>query len=91
MTPTICVLTDGRANVALDGAGNRPQAAQDARNIAKIVLSEGIDTVIIDTGQRPESQLRTLASVMNATYVSLPRAQASSISNAVTAGLSATS
>ena len=91
MTPTICVLTDGRANVALDGAGNRPRAAQDAHDIAKLILSEGIDTVIIDTGQRPESQLRTLASVMNATYVSLPRAQASSISNAVTAGLNATS
>lgn len=87
MTPTICVLTDGRANVTLQGTGNRKKAAQDARDISKMILAEGIDAVIIDTGRRPERDLRTLATVMDAAYVSLPRADANGISRAVAAGL----
>lgn len=87
MTPTICILTDGRANVDREGKGDRKQAAQDAIDMAKCVRAEGIDAIVIDTGTRPDTQLRTLASVMDAAYISLPRADASRISNAVTAAI----
>jgi len=87
MTPTICILTDGRANIDRSGNGNRKQAAQDAVEMAKCVRAEGLDAIVIDTGTRPEKQLRTLASVMDATYISLPRADAPRISGAVNAAL----
>lgn len=88
MTPTICILTDGRANIDRDGKADRKTAAQDAKDLAKLIKSEGIDTIVIDTGARPEPQLRTLASIMDANYISLPRANAAGISTAVAAVVS---
>ena len=87
MTPILCVLTDGRANIARDGSPDRKQAAQDAKDMGKQICAIGVNAIIIDTGNRPEPQLRTLAAVMDANYISLPRANSANISTAVSAAL----
>ncbi|WP_424180436.1 magnesium chelatase subunit D [Yoonia sp. TsM2_T14_4] len=87
LTPTIIILTDGRANVALDGAGNRAQAAADAQRMAQAVRAQRIDALIIDTGNRPEPALAALAQTLGAIYLPLPRADAARLSASVATAL----
>lgn len=87
LTPTIAILTDGRANIALDGRGDRKQAATDAQQIARILRAHGTDAIVIDTGNRPEPALRNLAQTLDATYLPLPRADAERLSKSVASAL----
>ena len=87
MTPTVITLTDGRANIALDGQPNRPRAASDAQDIARKLVNGGIDALVIDTTLRPDRNLRALADTMRAKYIALPRTDAQSVSAAVSASL----
>jgi len=87
MIATIVLLTDGRANIALDGQANRKQAAEDAEKIASEISMLGLETLVIDTTIRPERALKTLAEKMHATYIAMPRADAKGVSAAVTASL----
>jgi magnesium chelatase subunit D len=87
MSATIVLLTDGRANIALDGQANRTQAGDDAQTIARNILSAGVDALVIDTTIRPERSLKQLADMMHANYIALPRADAKRVSAAVTASL----
>ncbi len=80
MTPTIALLTDGRGNIALNGAADRAQADTDATQIARIIRAAGLSAVIIDTGTRPQPALAALARTMAAPYVALPRADAHRLS-----------
>lgn len=89
MTPSIAVITDGRANVALDGAANRPQAAEDAQTLGRIIRSRDIPALVIDMGNRPQPGLKDLAGTMGATYLPLPRADAQRLSTAVSVALDA--
>lgn len=88
MTPSIALLTDGRANVDLEGNANRAQAAEDATMMARVIRGEGISGLVIDTGQRPTQGLDVLARDMGAPYLPLPRADARAVSRAVDAALS---
>ena len=87
MSATIVLLTDGRANIALDGQANRKQAAEDAEKLASEISMLGLETLVIDTTIRPERALKTLAEKMQATYIAMPRADAKGVSAAVTASL----
>ncbi|MEM9551468.1 MAG: VWA domain-containing protein, partial [Pseudomonadota bacterium] len=87
LTPTIVVMTDGRANVALDGAPDRARAAEDSRRLAGHLRVKGIPGLMIDMSNRPQPSLRELAGVLDAPYVPLPRADARRVSNAVNAAL----
>lgn len=87
MTPTVIVLTDGRANITLDGRPDRQQAAQDAQDVAAKLASLAIEALVIDTTIRPERALKALADTMRANYVALPRADAKSLSAAVATSL----
>lgn len=87
LTPTIAILTDGRANIALDGRADRKQAGTDAQQVARSLRANGIDALVIDTGQRPEPALRNLAQILGATYLPLPRADAQRLSQTVTSVL----
>ena len=87
MTPSIAVLTDGRANIALDGTANRQAAAADLELIARRLRSEATPAIVIDTGVRPQASLRHLAELLDSPYVPLPRADAARLSQAVAAGL----
>ena len=83
LTPTLALLTDGRANIALDGQASRAMAADDALKVARGLRVAGIDSIVIDTGNRPEPQLRTLSEALDGTYLPLPRANAERLSDAV--------
>lgn len=87
MTPTVCILTDGRANIARDGTANRQMAGEDAQDMARLMRGHNVDCLVIDTGNRPEPKLRDLATTLNATYLPLPRANAERLSEAVSAAL----
>lgn len=84
-TPTIVLLTDGRANVARDGEGNRERAHQDALAAARRVRAAGVGVLMFDNSPRPRPAARELAAEMGAKYVPLPQADANALSNAVRA------
>jgi magnesium chelatase subunit D len=83
----MALLTDGRANIALDGTANRTAAAEDAQRVARGLRMAGVESIVIDTGNRPERQLRTLSEILDGTYLPLPRANAERLSEAVSAAL----
>ncbi|WP_246003790.1 magnesium chelatase subunit D [Histidinibacterium lentulum] len=87
MAPTICLLTDGRANIALDGSANRAQAAEDARRVGRAARLAGAEALVLDCGIRAEPGLKALAAAMDAPYLALPRADARRLSRAVGAAL----
>jgi magnesium chelatase subunit D len=87
MTPTLALLTDGRANIALDGTANRERAAEDATRLARALRATGTPAVVIDTANRPQEALRALACSLDAPYIALPRADAHRLSTAVSAAL----
>jgi magnesium chelatase subunit D len=87
MTPSIALLTDGRANVDLSGAANRMQAAEDATAMARAIRARGWPGLVIDTGVRPTRGLDELAREMGVPYLPLPRADARTLSAAVDASL----
>ncbi|MEL6641489.1 MAG: magnesium chelatase subunit D [Pseudomonadota bacterium] len=88
LTPTVVLLTDGRANIPLAGPGaNRQRAGQDALQMANALRHRGVDAVVIDTGNRPEPSLRTLAQTLDGVYLPMPRADANRLSRAVSTAL----
>ncbi|MCO8143853.1 magnesium chelatase subunit D [Rhodovulum tesquicola] len=89
MTPTVALLTDGRANIALDGSANRTLAGEDAERMATAIRLQGFPSMVIDMGQRPERSLKALADTLGAPYIPLPRADANRLSSAVSAALDA--
>lgn len=87
LTPTIALLTDGRANIALDGSANRALAAEDALKLARALRVTGVDGIVIDTGIRAEPGLKALSQTLGGTYLALPRADAKRLSVAMAAVL----
>ncbi len=87
LTPTICILTDGRANIARDGSANRVLAADDAQHMARTIRANGVDALVIDTGNRPAEALKSLSQTLKAPYLPLPRADANRLSAAVSDAL----
>lgn len=85
-TPLVVLLTDGRANVALDGSGGRTQAEADASAAAQRMRAGGAPVLLIDTSPKPYPQAAKLAAQMLATYLPLPYAGAQALSQVVRAG-----
>ncbi len=84
-TPLVVLLTDGRANVALDGSGGRAQAEADVQAAAMRFRQGHVATLLIDTSPRPQAQAAGLAQALQARYLPLPQAGAASMSAAVQA------
>ncbi len=89
MTPTVALLTDGRANVALDGRGDRATATEEAARMARALALTATPALVIDTATRPQDALRVLAGLMAAPYLALPRADARKLSQALSSALGA--
>lgn len=87
MTPTVILITDGRANIALDGTANRAQAGADATRMAGAVRAAGIAGLVIDMSNRPQPALAALGHTLCAPYIALPRADAHRLTGAVNAAL----
>nr|WP_209022960.1 VWA domain-containing protein [Sphingomonas kaistensis] len=82
--PALVVLTDGRANVALDGRQDRVAALADAAAAARRVAGASLRALVIDIGPRARPEASTLAKDMAARYLHLPLGQASAVAAAVT-------
>ena len=86
-TPTVIVLTDGRANISRDGGQGRPRAEEDAIDAAKQLRATGIASVLVDTSPRPGPLGEQFAREMGARYLPLPHADAAVLSRAVRASV----
>ena len=84
-TPALVFLTDGQANVARDGTGDRPRAEADAHGAARILRALGFATMVVDTSPRPQPRARRLAEELGATYLPLPAADPARLTRAVRA------
>lgn len=84
-TPTVILLTDGRANIARDGSAGRPQAEKDAMSAARQMRAAGIASVLVDTSPRMQPFAGQFAAEMGAHYLPLPYADAATLSQAVLA------
>ncbi len=84
-SPTIVILTDGRANIARDGTPGREGAERDALDAAQRLQLATVPTLLCDVSRRPQPLARRLAEVMSARYLLLPDADAATLSAAVRA------
>lgn len=82
-TPTLAFLTDGKANIALDGSANRDSAMMDVTQLAGYARHLGISSIMIDVGRRPNAKLHQVAVAMGGQYLPLPLADARSVSNII--------
>ena len=85
--PSLAILTDGKANIDLNGLPNREKALSDSVLVGEIGKKMDMKSVFIDCGKRPNNNLKEIANSMGANYVSLPRTNATKISNLVQANL----
>ncbi len=81
IVPWLVLVTDGRANVGLDGG----LGSEDARAIAARLRAADLNVLLIDTsgGSRPSSAARELALAAGAQYVRLESVAAGAVANAV--------
>lgn len=84
-TPTIAVLTDGKANVTLEGEPGRDLAMKQAEDAAKGIAIAGHHAVVIDISPRPREEAAQLADVLQGNYVPLPHANGAEMVAAITA------
>jgi magnesium chelatase subunit D len=78
-TPTILFMTDGRANVALNGEGGRDAAQRDALAAAKRLRGLGARVIVVDTSLRPEPLAAAFAAEMGALYLQLPHSDSARV------------
>ena len=79
-TPTLVLLTDGRANVARDGRGGRDRAEAEALQAARAIRLAGIGTLLVDTSPRACRGGPRLADALAARYLPLPYANPAALS-----------
>ncbi|MDY7098982.1 MAG: magnesium chelatase subunit D [Pseudomonadota bacterium] len=84
-TPSLVILTDGRANLTRTGEPGRKQAGEDAIASAKAIARAGYDALVIDISARACPEGAALAQAMNARFLALPRADARQIHSAIEA------
>ncbi|HEY0777256.1 MAG TPA: VWA domain-containing protein, partial [Gemmatirosa sp.] len=89
--PAVVLLTDGRANIALDGTPGRTAARTDAQAAAR-ALAAAIDaagglTVVVDTAVRGGPDGRELATAAGARYLALPHVSAQTLHGAIQAAI----
>ncbi len=84
-TPTLVVITDGRANVCRDGLGGRQRAQEEAEAAASLIRIGQWRAIVVDNAPRPEPRARNLAEKMGAAYLPLPHVSAAALSGVVKA------
>lgn len=71
-SPFLVLLSDGRANVALDGQGGRAQAMAEAVAVARACQADGLPALFIDTSAQVHPATLGLAQALGARYLPLP-------------------
>ena len=87
LTPQIILMTDGRANKALDGTTAREAAREDAIRMARWLRLEDIPALVVDSGLRPSADLTEIARILGAETIRLPKGHKASSSEALLAAL----
>lgn len=82
-SPYIVFLSDGQANVALDGVGSREGGGADASRMARRLKGAHLPILFLDTSRRPNADARRLSEEMGALYRPLPFADGKSVSDTV--------
>jgi len=72
LTPIIVIMSDGKANVNLNGVGGRAGAHSDALMAAKELRIKNHRLLFVDTSPQPEVLAQELSSAMAAQYFPLP-------------------
>ncbi|WP_416548118.1 magnesium chelatase subunit D [Limnohabitans sp. DCL3] len=83
VTPILVVLSDGRANVTLQGLGGRAQAQNDAQSWGLQWRASGHRALWIDTSMQPDAQAQQLAASMGASYLPMPQVQSQRMAHAI--------
>ena len=83
VTPILVVLSDGRANVNLQGLGGRAQAQADAQQWAAQWRQTGHRALWIDTSLQPDAQVQNMANIMGGSYMPMPQVQAQHMASAM--------
>ncbi|MDE2619226.1 MAG: magnesium chelatase, partial [Sphingomonadales bacterium] len=82
-TPLSVFLTDGSANIAVDGTPGRGPALDDALAAAGALAADRHAAIVIDISPRPRPEAARLAAAMQARYLPLPFADARVLQSAV--------
>ncbi len=83
VTPILVVLSDGRANVTLQGVGGRAQAQAEAQHWARAWHGAGHAGLWIDTAPQPEALAQQLARTLGARYLPMPQLQSRRLAQAL--------
>jgi magnesium chelatase subunit D len=83
LSPAFALLTDGRANIALDRTSNRVQAQSDAQSRAAHLRMFTLQGCVIDTAPRSSPEAASLAQALGVDCIALPRADAQRLSKAI--------
>lgn len=83
VSPTVVLLTDGKANITRDGKPGRKQAMTDALAVSAEMRTLGINALLIDTSPRRNAEAEEMAAIMGARYLPLPHADSTRLSEAV--------
>ena len=86
-SPVTVFLTDGRANIDRKGDAGRDAAVADAAAAARQLRDTGYTALLVDTSPRARVEARRIAAEMGATYLPLPHADATTVSQAVQASV----
>lgn len=84
----LVMFTDGRANVGLAGGEakkSRPTISEELKQLGRLLQSEGIDAVLVDTKSKFVSggEARALAEMFSARYLHLGRSDVSGAYKAI--------
>ena len=82
-TPNLVLLTDGSANIALDGSVHRSSAMEDALVMARQVVSLNAGILVIDVSRVSNGNAQKISEAMQAQYLKMPFASSHKISEAV--------
>jgi len=78
----IVLMTDGRGNIARDGAPGHARANLDALDAARAMRAAGVSCILLDTAPRPQPAARALAEAGAAIYLPMPMADSARMARA---------
>jgi magnesium chelatase subunit D len=82
-SPYLVFLSDGKANISLEGQPGRDRADEDATMMARQIRSAGVPSLFLDMSRRSSPQAMAIAMELGATYQLLPYADSSAVSSMV--------
>ena len=76
-------MTDGKANISIDGNANKIDALEDTYKFCSLMKKMSIPSIVIDTSNRPQQPAKDIAIKSNGKYLAMPKADAKKLSTAI--------